>query len=134
MGERDIFQIGDVAERVGLSLRTMRYYEEVGLVPPSDRSPGGFRLYTESDIAQLELIKQLKPLGFSLDQMRELLDLRRRLQADDGISKRALAQLRRYAEDARERCHELRAQLRAAEQLANQLEADLDARDRQQVG
>lgn len=42
-------QIGEVAERIGLSLRTIRYYEEVGLVVPSVRSQGGFRLYTEPE-------------------------------------------------------------------------------------
>ena len=44
-------QIGEVAERTNLSLRTIRYYEEVDLVPPSARTPGGFRLYTEADVA-----------------------------------------------------------------------------------
>ncbi|MDP9021544.1 MAG: MerR family DNA-binding transcriptional regulator, partial [Actinomycetota bacterium] len=49
-------QIGEVADRVGLSLRTVRYYEEVGLIEPSDRTAGGFRLYTDDDISRLELI------------------------------------------------------------------------------
>ena len=49
MGEH--MQIGEVAERVKLSLRTIRHYEEVGLVPPSARSKGGFRLYTEADVS-----------------------------------------------------------------------------------
>src|SRR5690348_10590123 len=44
-------QIGEVADRIGLSLRTIRYYEEVGLITPSARSPGGFRLYTEDDVS-----------------------------------------------------------------------------------
>ncbi len=63
---RDRMQIGEVAERTGLSLRTIRYYGEVGLVVPSARSKGGFRLYTESDVARLLLIKQMKPLGVQL--------------------------------------------------------------------
>ena len=50
MGEQ--MQIGEVAERTGLSLRTIRYYEEVGLAVPSARSQGGFRLYTEPDVGR----------------------------------------------------------------------------------
>ena len=67
-------QIGVVAERLGLSVRTLHHWEEVGLVTPSARSAGGFRLYTEDDIARLTIIRRMKPLGFSLDEMRELLD------------------------------------------------------------
>jgi DNA-binding transcriptional MerR regulator len=66
-------RIGEVAERVRLSLRTIRYYEEIGLVEPSGRTDGGFRLYTESDIERLHLVKALKPVGMSLETMGELL-------------------------------------------------------------
>jgi len=57
-------QIGEVADAVGLSLRTIRYYEE-GVAPPSGRAAGGFRLYTDDDIELLRLVKQMKPLDFS---------------------------------------------------------------------
>ena len=63
-------QIGDVAEQTGLSLRTIRYYEEAGLVTPSTRTTGGFRLYTEADADRFDLIKRMKPLGFSIEEMR----------------------------------------------------------------
>ena len=69
----ELMQIGQVATRIGLSLRTIRHYDDVGLVTPSARSAGGFRLYTEADVERLALIKRLKPLDFSLDQIRELL-------------------------------------------------------------
>src|ERR1700754_997505 len=75
MSER-LLQIGEVAERVGLSLRTVRYYEEQGLVEPESRSPGGFRLYSEYQVDRLELIKQMKPLGFTVHEMCELLEAR----------------------------------------------------------
>ena len=67
-------QIGEVAARTELSLRTIRHYEETGLVIPSARSQGGFRLYTETDVARLMVIRRMKPLGFTLEQMRDLLD------------------------------------------------------------
>ena len=69
------YQIGEVAERVGLSLRTIRYYEEIGLAVPSGRTDGGFRLYREADIEHLELVKALKPLGMPLEDLVELLEL-----------------------------------------------------------
>jgi DNA-binding transcriptional MerR regulator len=72
-------QIGDVAERTGLSLRTIRHYEEVGLLPEAQRSAGGFRLYTDDAVARLLLIKRMKPLDFSLDEMRDLIEVRDRL-------------------------------------------------------
>jgi MerR family transcriptional regulator, copper efflux regulator len=67
-----LLQIGEVATAVGLSLRTVRYYEEVGLVTPSARSEGGFRLYSTSDVDRLLLVKNMKPLGLTLDEMRDL--------------------------------------------------------------
>lgn len=70
-----LFQIGEVAERAGLSLRTVRYYEEVGLVVPSTRTSGGFRLYSERDLERLLLVKRMKGLRLSLEEMRELADL-----------------------------------------------------------
>lgn len=69
-------QIGDVAERTGLSLRTIRYYEDVALLPPAERSTGGFRLYNEAAIGRLLVIKQMKPLDFTLEQMAEVLTAR----------------------------------------------------------
>jgi len=71
---RGLMQIGEVAERTGLSLRTVRHYEEVGLLIPAGRSPGGFRLYTDAAVERLLVIKQMKPLGFALEQMREVLE------------------------------------------------------------
>lgn len=54
-------QIGEVAARTELSLRTIRHYEETGLVTPSARSRGGFRLYTEADVARLMVVRRMKP-------------------------------------------------------------------------
>ncbi len=66
-------QIGVVAERLGLSHRTLHHWEEAGLVQPSGRSSGGFRLYTEADIDRLITVRRMKPLGFTLDEMKQLL-------------------------------------------------------------
>lgn len=72
---RDLLQIGEAAASVGLSLRTVRYWEEIGLVEPATRSKGGFRLYSDADLHRLLVIKAMKPLGLTLEEMRELLEL-----------------------------------------------------------
>ena len=68
-------QIGEVAERTGLTQRTLRFYEEKGLLKPPTRMEGGFRLYSEADIQRLERIKRLQQLlGFSLAEIKEMVD------------------------------------------------------------
>jgi MerR family copper efflux transcriptional regulator len=66
-------QIGELADKTGLSLRTIRHYDEVGLLKASGRSDGGFRLYSQEDLSRLLLIRRMKPLGFSLEEMMDLL-------------------------------------------------------------
>lgn len=124
-------QIGEVAERTGLSLRTIRHYEEVGLVTPSARSKGGFRLYTEVDVERLMVIRRMKPLDFSLEEMRDLLEVTDRLAvADDGPTGEERERLRErldaYREVADARCETLRARLLAAEDFAATLRRKLD--------
>ncbi|MDQ6753707.1 MAG: MerR family transcriptional regulator [Actinomycetota bacterium] len=67
--------IGELADRTGLSLRTIRHYDEVGLLPATARTDGGFRVYTEDDFERLMVIKAMKPLGFSLEEMAEILSI-----------------------------------------------------------
>lgn len=120
----DQHQIGEVAEAVGLSLRTIRHYEEVGLVLPSARSAGGFRLYTDDDIERLRLVKHMKPLDFSLDEMRDLLEVRDRLADgvdDDDERSNLQERLAMYAAAADQRCEVLRSQLASAEGMAGML-------------
>lgn len=67
-------KVGDLAKQTGLSIRTLHYYEEIGLLQPSHRTPAGHRLYTAGDVARLQQIKSLRELGFSLEQIRACLD------------------------------------------------------------
>ncbi len=125
--------IGDVAERVGLSLRTIRYYEEVGLVRPSARTAGGFRLYTASDADRLQVVKDMKPLGFSLDEMRDLLSVLDGVDEDVSASSQVLVdRLAAYRLAADARCDVLRGQLRIAESFAGVLRDRL-ARQRERL-
>lgn len=133
MRQDQMHQIGHVASRVGLSLRTVRYYGEVGLAQPSGRTEGGFRLYTDEDIARLELIKQLKPLEFSLEELRDLLAVRDGLRRDDleQAPRRALSdRLAGYVDVTRQRCELLRDQLAAAQAVTDRLEREVRAHRR----
>ena len=67
-------KIGELAKQTGLTIRTLRYYEEVGLLVPSDRMESGYRLYGPEEIEQLHRILSLKQLGLSLDEIRTSLD------------------------------------------------------------
>lgn len=126
-------QIGEVAARVGLSLRTIRHWDEMGLVVPSERSAGGFRLYTEADIERLALVKTLKPLDFSLEQMRDLLDTMDGLEAgtgggadgstegDSARTAELLGRLAVYRAATDSRVEALRAQVQGLELLSREL-------------
>ncbi|MFG3258624.1 MerR family transcriptional regulator [Streptomyces sp. NPDC048172] len=122
-------QIGEVAARTELSLRTIRHYEETGLVRPSARSQGGFRLYTESDVARLMVIRRMKPLGFTLDEMRDLLEATDRLDSGEELSDAErtalLERIRGFEEAAQRRVADLRTQLARAEEFAATLAARL---------
>ncbi len=118
-GAGALLKIGEVCQRVGLSIRTVRYYEEVGLLTPTDRSPGGFRLYSEDDVRRLEVLKGMKPFGLTLEEIRELMAL---LDGDpSGAPDEVQAALKRYVARADARIDEhanevrrLRARILAA--------------------
>lgn len=126
-------QIGQVAERTELSVRTVRHYDEVGLIVPSARSVGGFRLYTDDDVARLLLVRRMKPLGFTLEEMRALLEAVAVLEAGGAGGRgagaggagtgAARAVVAGFHERARTRCAELRTELARAEELADRLAA-----------
>lgn len=73
--EHACLQIGEVAERTGVTQRTLRFYEEKGLLTPPTRLEGGFRLYSEADVQRVERIRQLQQLlGFALAEIKEMVD------------------------------------------------------------
>jgi len=121
--ETSLMQIGDVAARTGLSLRTLRFYEEAGLAEPTERSAGGFRLYSEADCARIDFIKRLKPLGFSVEEMRELMGLLE-VVGLAGLDDRAHDRLMAFVETAEVQCRLLRSQLRDAEWMTAHLRSE----------
>lgn len=67
------FRVGELARRTGLSVRTLHYYDEIGLLTPPRRAESGYRLYGDAEIARLQQIASLRQLGFALDEIREIL-------------------------------------------------------------
>ncbi|OZD08176.1 MerR family transcriptional regulator [Rhodococcus sp. 06-235-1A] len=117
-------QIGQVAQKTELSIRTVRHYDDVGLVTPSARSAGGFRLYTETDVERLLVIRRMKPLDFTLAEIKQLLEsldiLGDENAADDARSS-AAAFVRECHTKAEDSCRTLRRQLAYAEELTEVL-------------
>ncbi len=126
MQRKRTYQIGELASRAHLSLRTLRYWEEVGLITPSARTPGGFRLYTEANALRVELIKRMKPVDLTLEELKVLADLSDLLAGTDGTpaERSAAAEvIEGFIHRIRTRCEILRERVAEAELAAIDLEA-----------
>lgn len=112
--------IGEVAEQTGLSQRTLRHYDEIGLVTPSVRTAAGYRVYTSDDLARILVIRRMKPLGYSLEEMAAVLDaiaVRRAAGSDDD------GRLEEHIAEAERRRTALAGQLAMADEFLEQLHA-----------
>lgn len=110
--------IGELAERTGLSLRTIRHYDDVGLLPATARTDGGFRVFSEDDFERLMVIKQMKPLGFSLEEMAEILAL---LGAPDSASPDKSVALAEFLERAVQQRAKMARNLAQADEFIQRL-------------
>ncbi|MEZ5233186.1 MAG: MerR family transcriptional regulator [Acidimicrobiia bacterium] len=120
------FQIGEVATRVGLSQRTIRHYDDLGIIKPSARTAGGFRLYTESDVQRFLLIKPFKSLGVGLEEARALtgaLDVLEGTSATPEQREHARASLQRISTLIAERRAELEEALGASIRTVTHIDA-----------
>jgi MerR family transcriptional regulator, repressor of the yfmOP operon len=122
-------QIGEVAERTGVTQRTLRFYEEKGLLKPPTRMEGGFRLYSEADVQRVEAIKRLQQhLGFSLAEIKEMVEaeevkmqLRAEYRPEAALSEKKRQVLR--AIEVTERQHDLiRAKVLALNEMKSHME------------
>lgn len=74
-------QIGEFAKHAGVNIQKVRFYERKRLLPAPERKASGYRIYSDEDLHRLRFIRQAKALGFSLDEIREILAMRARAQA-----------------------------------------------------
>ena len=110
-------QIGAIAKKIGLTVDAIRFYEGESLLPRPPRSSGGFRQYGESDVETLSFIRRVQDLGFTLREIRDLLQMRRnRLQPCAPVRRRLegkLADVQRKLSDLQKLEHELQTALRS---------------------
>ncbi len=109
-------RIGELAERAEVTPRTVRYYESVGLLPPGAREGKGQHYYTEETVARLRKIDQLKQLGLSLDEIRDVIDLYFTDPSGVRAKQKVVALLRVHLAEVDEKVgalEQLRAELRA---------------------
>ena len=113
--------IGEAARASGVSAKMIRHYESVGLFPEAVRSDAGYRQYGDADVSTLRFIRQSRDLGFSLEQIRELLDLWQNRRRPSRQVK-ALAQA--HIEELEEKLQELHAMKATLEHLVRHCHGD----------
>lgn len=107
-----LMNIGALAHAGGASPKTIRYYEQIGLLPPAQRAENGYRQYTSEDTQRLRFIRNARSLGFSLDDLKEVVALR-----DQGE-----APCRHVAHLLREKATEIEEQIRHLRELRQELQ------------
>ena len=101
------YRIGELAARVGLTERTIRYYEELGLLESVKRLDGGVRVYTDDDVRRLRYIRKLKTLGLSLQEMLELESMYQRHRSNRTVLPRLMELLDAHLDTINEKVGEL---------------------------
>lgn len=108
-------KIGELARRSGLRVETLRYYERRGLIPPPDRLPSGYRIYSPEVLQRLAFIRRCKALGFTLEETRDLLQLQQRPECGSAVVKQ---RVERHIADIRRRVEDLQQMLATLEALS----------------
>ncbi len=146
-GSEAYLQIGEVAERTGVTQRTLRFYEEKGLLRPPSRMDGGFRLYSEDDVTRVEQIRRLQDLlGVTLAEIKDMVDAQEvlrelkaqyRPEADVAEKRRQLDKAvevtnRQYAivSQKAEQLKELKLQIEERRKVFDRWAKELDAMER----
>ncbi len=114
-------RIGELADQLGINTKTIRYYEEIGLVPQAPRTPSGYRHYSEADVARLAFIKSAQRLGLSLEEIREILSLRERGEAPCAYVRDVIGQQLRSIDARIKELRALRNELRELNAAADQI-------------
>jgi len=125
-GRVAVMRIGDAAERAGVTARTLRYYEEQGLVEPIRE--GAHRAFTEYHVTLVQHIQQLKQLGFSLEEIRQITALKKVMFKPDGTPRRRHGRIplrRNQVQALQEKTSRLKQAIAEQQELLERLEAFL---------
>lgn len=117
-------EIRELVERTGTPAKTIRYYESIGVLPPPERKPNGYRLYKEADAERVRFVAGARSLGFSLDDIAEILALRDRREAPCRVVLTLLEQKAREVVRQIEVLQQLEADLRQLHQLGQAFPLD----------
>ncbi len=112
-------RIGELATRLGVNTKTIRYYEGIGLLPEAERTHAGYRIYTDADLGRLVFIKSAQRLGLSLDEVREVLSLRERGEPPCAYVRGVVQEQLRSVDSRIAELRTLRTELRQLEATAN---------------
>lgn len=112
-------RIGELAEQAGVTPRTIRYYEGLGLLGPSEREGQGFRYYTETELTRLQKIDALKQLGLSLEEIGEVIPL----YCEDPTGIRSK---RRVLEILKAQLHETDDKIAALQRFRDEIQSNID--------
>ena len=116
-----LMNIGEAAKAAGVSTKMIRNYEQIGLLPPAERSDSGYRLYGLRDVSVLRFIRQSRRLGFSMEQISELIGL----WGDDARSSREVkAVAQRHLDELEEKMLEIAEMKNALESMVNACRGD----------
>ncbi len=117
--------IGEIARKVGFTPRTIRYYEDIGLLNSVRRVEGGRRIYTDEDVRRLKFIKRLKLLGLTLEEMKELEELYLTHRSNERVLPRLLELLDQHLGEIESRIEQLRMLKRDIEAYRDHIRAKL---------
>ena len=106
--------IGEAAETSGVSAKMIRHYESVELLPPASRTGSGYRQYSDKDVHVLRFVRRARDLGFSIEEIRDLLGL---WQQQERPSRQVKALAQKHLEDLERKLEHLQSMKRALEQL-----------------
>jgi len=115
-----MMHIGELAEKAGTTTRTVRYYEEMGLVTPEGRTPGGFRRYTEAQYVRLRMVLSLREMGFELESIGDILERRHHSQTGGGFASVIV-------DDLHERLQEVNAEVSRLSRMREKIRQSIDS-------
>jgi len=118
----ELLKIGDFARFADTNLRTLRYYEELGLLSPARRSQGGFRYYRRTDAHRVRMIRDLQELGLHLDRIRDLIAARREGETHEQFNLRVRQALEEHQRLLRQRMQTLEAQITRVAQALHKID------------